>query len=210
MRCRPRSGRYHNYIKDNAAAAATTLTIRHSRFAALPLAKLVASLALHPPVSATGSGGFRASSGSLHSPPSPPRGRLLVTVLSYTRFPLRLIPTPNHRPRGTLIADQRGRAQHDQGGKQEANGGKLAFIRAVQAFTCHGGRVARATPSFIQLTFTSHAAFFGTFLGSKKVPFSSFPSFPYRRFLRLYLAICFIFSCLAASCAARSDSAVSA
>ena len=40
-------------IYDNAAAAATTLTIRHSRFATLTLAKLVASLALHPPVSAT-------------------------------------------------------------------------------------------------------------------------------------------------------------
>ena len=40
-------------IQDNAAAAATALTIRHSRFAALTLAKLVASLALHPPVSAT-------------------------------------------------------------------------------------------------------------------------------------------------------------
>ena len=40
-------------LKDNAAAAATTLTIRHSRFATLTLAKLVASLALHPPVSAT-------------------------------------------------------------------------------------------------------------------------------------------------------------
>ena len=37
----------------NAAAAATALTIRHSRFAALTLAKLVASLALHLPVSAT-------------------------------------------------------------------------------------------------------------------------------------------------------------
>ena len=48
-------------MKDNAAAAATTLTIRHSRFATLTLAKLVASLALHPPVSATGSGGLRAS-----------------------------------------------------------------------------------------------------------------------------------------------------
>jgi len=46
-----------------------------------------------------------------------------------------------------------GRAQHDHGGKQETNGGKLAFIRAVQAFSCHG--VARATPSFIQSTFTS-------------------------------------------------------
>ena len=45
--------RFFNYGRDNAAAAATTLTIRHSRFAALTLAKLVASLALHPPVSAT-------------------------------------------------------------------------------------------------------------------------------------------------------------
>ena len=44
---------FFNYGRDNAAAAATTLTIRHSRFAALTLAKLVASLALHPPVSAT-------------------------------------------------------------------------------------------------------------------------------------------------------------
>ena len=40
-------------LKDNAAAAATTLTIRHSRFATLTRAKLVASLALLPPVSAT-------------------------------------------------------------------------------------------------------------------------------------------------------------
>ena len=53
---------FFNYGRDNAAAAATTLTIRHSRFAALTLAKLVASLALHPPISATGSGGLRASS----------------------------------------------------------------------------------------------------------------------------------------------------
>ena len=193
--------------------AATTLTIRHSRFAALPLAKLVASLALHPPVSATGSGGFRASSGSLHSPPSPPRGRLLVTVLSYTRFPLRLIPTPNHRPRGTLIADQRGRAQHDQGGKQEANGGKLAFIRAVQAFTCHGTG-GQGHSQFYSIDFYVARSLLWYFLGLQEstvflVPLVP-PSFPYRRFLRLYLAICFIFSCLAASCAARSDSAVSA
>ena len=47
-----------------------------------------------------------------------------------------------------------GRAAHDQGGKQEANGGKLAFIRAVQAFTCHGAAVP--PPILIQLTFTSH------------------------------------------------------
>ena len=41
-----------------------------------------------------------------------------------------------------------------EGGKQEANGGKLAFIRAVQAFTCHGAAVP--PPISIQLTFTSH------------------------------------------------------
>ena len=48
-----------------------------------------------------------------------------------------------------------GRAQHDQGGKQEANGGKLAFIRAVQAFTCPA-EWPGPLPVFIQLTFTSH------------------------------------------------------
>ena len=41
-------------------------------------------------------------------------------------------------------------------------------------------RVARATPSFIQSTFSSHAAFFGTFLGSKKVPYP-FPRSSLRR-----------------------------
>ena len=44
-----------------AALQPTALSIRHSRFATLTLAKLVASLALHPPSSATGSGGLRAS-----------------------------------------------------------------------------------------------------------------------------------------------------
>ena len=50
-----------------------------------------------------------------------------------------------------------GLAKPDRRGKAEANGGKLAFIRAVQAFTCHGAgrQVARATPSFINLTFSS-------------------------------------------------------
>ena len=44
-----------------AALQPTALSIRHSRFATLTLAKLVASLALHPPSSATGRGGLRAS-----------------------------------------------------------------------------------------------------------------------------------------------------
>ena len=62
---------------------------------------------------------------------------------------------PSHPWQRTAQLDA-GLAKPDRGGKQEANGGKLAFIRAVQAFTCHGGRVARATPSFIQAAFTSH------------------------------------------------------
>ena len=52
--------------------------------------------------------------------------------------PPRLIPAPNHAPVARRC-NRRGLAKPDQGGKQEANGGKLAFIRAVQAFTCHGG-----------------------------------------------------------------------
>ena len=79
--------RFFNYGRDNAAAAATALTIRHSRFAALTLAKLVASLALHPPSSATGSGGLRAS-----------RRRLPFDIPLIYRYPLRLLPTPNHAP----------------------------------------------------------------------------------------------------------------
>ena len=50
--------------------------------------------------------------------------------------------------------NRRGLAKPDHGGKQETNGGKLAFIRAVQAFTCHGAAVP--PPILIQLTFTSH------------------------------------------------------
>ncbi len=49
----------------------------------------------------------------------------------------RLYPAPNYRSRGSRQRSwMPGLAKPDQGGKQEANGGKLAFIRAVQAFTC--------------------------------------------------------------------------
>ena len=41
----------------------------------------------------------------------------------------------------------------------------------TQNFPCHGGGAAVPPSSFISLTFTSHAAFFATFLGSKKVPY---------------------------------------
>ena len=62
----------------------TALTIRHSRFAALTLAKLVASLALHPPVSATGSGGLRAS--------PPPAAEPLLKEKPFGGRSLQLLP----------------------------------------------------------------------------------------------------------------------
>ena len=140
----------------------TTLTIRHSRFATLMLAKLVASLALHPPVSATEAdyAPHHRLRRSLSS-----RRSLLVDGFASCCYPPRLIPAPNHAP-AARRCNRRGLAKPDRGGKQEANGGKLAFIRAVQAFTCYAGgrQVARATLSFISLTFTSHAAFFDSFL----------------------------------------------
>ena len=58
---------------------------------------------------------------------------------NYRQSP-RLISAPNHRP--PWHADRRsaqGVRSTTEGGKQEADGGKLAFIRAVQAFTCHRG-----------------------------------------------------------------------
>ena len=57
----------HNWPRRRKRHAASQFGI--VVFAALTLAKLVASLALHPPVSATGSGGLRAS--------SPPAAELL-------------------------------------------------------------------------------------------------------------------------------------
>ena len=96
-----------------------------------------------------------------HLPPS--GGRLLLscissclTNLTNDRTQPRLIPASNHAPWQRTAQLDAGLAQPDQGGKQEANGGKLAFIRAVQAFSCHGGGAAVPPPSSIQLTFMSH------------------------------------------------------
>ena len=52
-----KSDRNENSLSEGTSFG-NELAIRHSRFASLSLAKLVASLALHPPSSATGSGGF--------------------------------------------------------------------------------------------------------------------------------------------------------
>ena len=49
MRCSRRSGVILELVIITAISWPMVLSIRHSRFAALTLAKLVASLALHPP-----------------------------------------------------------------------------------------------------------------------------------------------------------------
>ena len=75
-------------------------------------------------------------------------------------------------PRGTPILIGAGRAQHDQGGKQEANGGKLAFIRAVQAFTCHGGGWPGPLPVlFQQLSRPQHRLFVSFLTQERNVSF---------------------------------------
>ena len=61
-----------------------------------------------------------------------------------------------------------GRAQHGHGGKQEANGGKLAFIRAVQAFSCHGCLLARPAFQFYSSSFYVTHRFFVSFLTQER------------------------------------------
>ena len=55
-------------------------------------------------------------------------------AVSHACFPH---PTMSRRAADSA-AGRKGWRSQTKGGKQEANGGKLAFIRAVQAFTCHG------------------------------------------------------------------------
>ena len=104
-----------------AALQPTALTIRHSRFATLTLAKLVASLALHPPVSATEAdyAPHRRLRRSLSS-----RRSLWVGALTNYRTPPRLIIAPNHAP---WHADEigAGRAQHDRRGNIQGDGWRL-------------------------------------------------------------------------------------
>ena len=87
---------------------------------------------------------------------------------------------PTIAPRGTLIADQRRAcAARPKGKNEESPGWSLLRTERFEFFpaTGAGGQVARATPSLIQLTFTSHA---GSLLLSslKKVTFPPFPRTP--------------------------------
>ena len=101
--------------------------------------------------------------------------RNLAVLLNY-RSQRSLIFTPNKRPRGTPMQSARA-GEADQGGKQETNGGKLAFLRAVQAFTCHGGGAAVPPSSFISLTFTSQRSLLWYFLGLQESTVPPRPSF---------------------------------
>ena len=86
-------------------------------------------------------------------------------AVSHACFPH---PTMSRRAADSA-AGRKGWRSQTKGGKQEANGGKLAFIRAVQAFTCPA-EWSEPLPVFIQLTFTSQT---GSLLLSsvKKVTF---------------------------------------
>ena len=60
------------------------------------------------------------------------------------------------RPRGTLIADQRRAGEARPRGKSEGlTGRSLLQTRQHKVFTCHWGRVARATPSLKPAAFPS-------------------------------------------------------
>ena len=81
------------------------------------------------------------------------------------------------RPRGTLIADQRRACAARPKGKYSRGRMALAPIRARRIFPATGharSQLFRLPTSFNQLS-RRNAAFFGTFLGSKKVPYPPRP-----------------------------------
>ena len=68
-------------------------------------------------------------------------------ALTSYRYSPHMISAPNHH-RSTPMKSAQGWRSQTEGEKQEANGGKLAFIRAVQAFTCHGAQNGSAAFQF--------------------------------------------------------------
>ena len=69
-------------------------------------------------------------------------------------------------PRGTPMQSAQGWRSQTEGEKQEANGGKLAFIRAVQAFSCRGA--SRAAFPFHPISFHGETQVLCFFLDSRK------------------------------------------
>ena len=134
-----------------AALQPTALTIRHSRFATLTLAKLVASLALHPPVSATEAdyAPHHRLRRSLSS-----RRSLLVAVLSNCCQSLRKISAHNYAP--PWHADRRsahGWRSQTEGESRKRTEESLLSSGRFRLSPATG--VARATPSFIPAAFPS-------------------------------------------------------
>ena len=155
--------------------AATTLTIRHSRFATLTLAKLVASLALHPPISATGSGGLRASPPPAAEPllKEKPFGKCVSQQSPIATPDFRIQPSPPVARR----CNRRGLAKPDHRGKRQKRAGGACSRPSGSSFSLPRGPSPTLFSSFIQSTFTSHT---GSLLLSslKKVTFLSYPSSP--------------------------------
>ena len=96
---------------------------------------------------------------------------------------LSLIAAQNSRtqlcPRGIPMKSAQGWQSQTKEEKQETNGGKLAFIRAVQAFPCHGGRWAaggQGHSQFNSIDFHAKPVLW-CFLDSRKYRPSSSPSF---------------------------------
>ena len=106
-----------------------------------------------------------------------------MAVLSYIRHPPHLTPTPNQR--ATWHADEIGAGWRSQTIGEIFKGTDGACADPdTRIFPATGGGGAAVPPSsFVNLTFTSHAAFFDSFLGSKKESYPSFPLVPLPHFL---------------------------
>ena len=109
------------------------------------------------------------------------RRSLLVAALANWRQSLRSVSALNFHLRGSRQRSwMPGLAKPDQGGKQEANGGKLAFIRAVQAFSCHGGRQCRLPVLFKQLSRHTQPSLILSWAPRKnRTPYSKYRPAPY-------------------------------
>ena len=94
--------------------------------------------------------------------------RNLAALLNYC-YPSRLIPAPNHVLWHADRRSAQGWRSQTEGEIFKGTDGACADPD-TRIFPATGHKTAVLPPILIQLTFTSHTAFFGTFLDSKKVP----------------------------------------
>ena len=105
--------------------------------------------------------------------------RNLPVLLNY-RSQRSLIFTPNKRPRGTLIADQRRAcAARPKGKNEKLPGGSLLLSRQLKFFPATGGGRWAAVPpsSFIPAAFTSQRSLLWYFLGLQESTVPLVPPF---------------------------------